>query len=96
MHTIKLDEREYILRCDLNVIEKLSDKYDGDISKFTSNDIAGVKEAAALMINEQFCYVGSSECVTPDFIGSRIRGGGYIELCEAVFGELNDGMKSKN
>ena len=27
MHTIMLDGREYILRCDLNVIEKMNEKY---------------------------------------------------------------------
>lgn len=95
MHTIKLDDREYILRCDLNVIEKMNDKY-GTISDFVADDIAGVKEVAALMINEHFYYIGSEETVTPNYVGSRVRGSGYKELCEAVFGELNDSITSKN
>lgn len=95
MHTIMLDGREYILRCDLNVIEKMNEKY-GDISEFKADDIAEVKEAAAMMINEHFYYTGSAETVTPDFIGSRLFARDYKNLCEAVFDALNEGLKSKN
>lgn len=95
MHTIRLDEREYILRCDLNVIEKINDQY-GDISELNTMNISEIKEMVAMMINEHFYYIGSDETVTPKFVGSRIRGGGYKDLCEAIFGELNDCIKSKN
>ena len=95
MHTITLDGREYVLRCDLNVVEKMNEKY-GDISEFKACDIADVKEAAALMINEHFYYTGSAETVTPNYIGARINAGDYRKLCEAVFGALNEGMTAKN
>lgn len=95
MHTITLDGREYILRCDLNVIEKIHEKYD-EISDFEFCDIADMKEIAALMINEHFYYTGSAETVTPDFIGSRLFAKDYKNLCEAVYGALNICVKSKN
>ena len=95
MLTIALDGLEYILRCDLNVIEELTARF-GDISEIDAGDIAKIKEAAAIMMNEHYYYIGSDETVTPRFVGSRLQVNEYRMICEAVFGEINDCIVPKN
>lgn len=96
MNIIKLDNKEYILRCDINVLEKISAKY-GTPDKLIDSDISGMKEVAAWMINEHFYYTGKPDTVTPDFIGARLGLAGYKEACGAVIAELANCLKiSKN
>jgi len=95
MITVKIEEIEYILRCDLNVIEYLYEKY-GDTEKFFEAGISAVKDIAAQMINEHFLYIGSEDRVTPEFISMRINGAEYVSLRNSVIEAINASMTIKN
>lgn len=73
MYTIILDGKEYILRCDLNVIEKIEEKY-GDLNGAMEKQgsISCTKFLAAEMINEHFYYTGVPDRVTEEFVGARL------------------------
>lgn len=73
MHTVQLDGTEYILRCDLNVIEKIEEKYETVAHMIDSaNSLVATKFMIAEMINEHFYYAGTPERVTEDFVGARL------------------------
>ena len=73
MYTITLDGKEYILRCDLNVIEKIEEKYGTIMSLMEKQgNISSTKFLVAEMINEHFYYVNVPDRVTEDFVGARL------------------------
>ena len=94
-NVIKLDGEEYTLRCDINVLEKIADKY-GEVNKLIDSGISGVKDAAAWMINEHWYYIGEHKSITPDYIGAQLDMAGYTDVCKAVIAELGDCMRTKN
>ena len=89
MRTLVLDGEEYILRCDLNVIDEIERKYVSvDACRtIAAAGVAGsagaVKFLAAAMINEQFAAAGDKTRVTEEFVGRHL-------------GELADCMTPKN
>ncbi len=95
MNTVKLDGQEYILRCDLNVLEKIHKKH-GNVENIDLRDIGVMLEIAAWMVNEHFYYAGEGKSVTPDFIGAHGRGGDFAAIVEAVTKEIIDCMTIKN
>lgn len=98
MHTITLDGQEYILKCDVNVIEQIEDKY-GDVRKAFEKvgEIADTKELAAMMINEQFYFARSPERVTPQWVGSRINDtAAFAGIVREILAALNECIAPKN
>ncbi len=95
MNIIKLDGQEYILRCDLNVLEKIHRKY-GNIADIDISDIESIKEITAWMVNEQYYYTGEVKSVTPDFIGSKAQGSDFAGIVNCITKEIIDSMTVKN
>ena len=101
MNTLTLGDREYILRCDLNVIDEIERKYlSVDAARSIAAAGAGgsasaVKFLAAAMINEHFAAVGDRERVTEEFVGRNL-GGFLAPVLAPIFEELADCMTPKN
>lgn len=98
MHTIVLDGREYILRCDLNVIEQIEDRF-GEIKAAydKAGDISATKELATMMINEHLYYTKSPERVTPDWVGSRITStADIVPIASELLAALGECIAPKN
>jgi hypothetical protein len=95
MNTISLDGKEYILRCDINVLEQINTKY-ATPEKLLEKGIEGIKDVTAWMVNEHYYYIGERERVTPEFVGSRLKYAEYSDVCKAVIAELAECMKVKN
>ena len=73
MYTLILEGKEYILRCDLNVVEKIEEKYGGLSSMMEQQgSVACTKFLIAEMINEHYYYIGASERVTDNWVGARL------------------------
>lgn len=91
MYTIKLDGKEYILRCDLNVIEKIEEKY-GNLNTMMEKQgsVPCTKFLVAEMINEHFYYIGAPEQVTEDFVGARLTPAELGEVVTTVLSCLMD------
>ena len=95
MHTITLEGQEYVIRCDINVLEKINAKY-GDIDKMIDCGFEGLKDAAAWMINEHKYYAGENGVtVTPNWIGARLDCAGYTDVCHSVISAIADCLKPK-
>jgi hypothetical protein len=95
MHTLTLNGTEYVLRCDLNVIDKIERRF---VSVDACRKIAmagAVGSAAATkflcaeMINEHFAAAGDPKRVTEEEIG-RALGGNIAPVLAEIFGELAD------
>lgn len=97
MDTVILDGHEYIIRCDLNVIEKIEEKY-GTFSEMVSHqtDIGCIKFLLAEMINEHLYYTGSHERVTENFVGARLNLMEYKSITATVLKCLTDCISPKN
>lgn len=95
MGSVKIDGREYTLRCDINVLERLSAEY-GDIGRTDFTMISVVKFTLAAMINEHNYYTGHGEDVTPEYIGARIAMHEMPSLSAAVIAELRKCVSAKN
>lgn len=97
MHTITLDGREYILRCDLNVIEEIEKKY-GSIGVVyeKSGEISCVKFLVAVMINEHFYAIGSAERVTEGRVGVFMTAADMIPVMRVVLNALGECVTPKN
>lgn len=101
MRTLVLDGEEYILRCDLNVIDEIERKYVSvDACRtIAAAGVAGsagaVKFLAAAMINEQFAAAGDKKRVTEEFVGRHL-GGFLAPVLTPIFEELADCMTPKN
>lgn len=96
MHTITLDGHEYILRCDLNVIEKIHAKYGNSLEEFSKAGAEGIKTTVAWMINEQNLYTGSRETVTPEWVGARIMPHELKKIAAGVVSCISDSITPKN
>lgn len=96
MHTITLDGKEYIIRCDLNVIEKIYGKYNNSLETFLESGIEGIKAAVAWMINEHNIYIGNHENVTPEWVGARIIPHEYSKIAASVIACISDSITPKN
>lgn len=99
MNTLKLGGVEYILRCDLNVIDQIERNFvsvDACRKIAASGSVgsaAAVKFLAAAMINEQFEAAGDTQRVTENMIGQHL-GGNIAPVLTVLFAELTDCLKS--
>lgn len=97
MNTITLDGREFILRCDLNVVEMIEDKYGGiDAVYEKTGEIPCVRFLVAAMVNEHFYYTKSPERVTETGVGAMMTSGDMVPVMRSVLAELRDCVTPKN
>ena len=99
MNVLKLGESEYILRCDLNVIDRIEREY-VSVDAFQKIAAAGavrsaaaVKFLAAAMINEHFEAAGDTRRVTEEEVGRGL-GGNIAPVLTVLFRELTDCMSA--
>ena len=97
MHTITLEGKEYILRCDLNVAEQIEERFGslGELQK-NSGSASALKFLTAAMINEHYKYTGSSERVTEEFVGARLTLADRVSAMNAVLACLGGSIAPKN
>ena len=97
MNTITLEGKEYILRCDLNVVEMIENRY-GSIEAVygRTGEIACVKFLVAAMVNEHFYAVKSPERITETGIGALMTSGDMLPVMRAVLAEISDCVTPKN
>lgn len=97
MHTITLEGVEYILRCDLNVVEMIEARY-GSIEAVYEKvgEIACVKFLVSAMINEHFYAAKSPERLSEGMVGAKMSAGDVIPVMREVLAALNDCVTPKN
>ena len=99
MNTLTLGGEEYVLRCDLNVIDKIERNFVSvdACRKLAAAGITGsaaaVKMLAAEMINEAFAAAGNPRRVTEEQVGREL-GGNLAPVLAVLFRELADCMAS--
>lgn len=98
MNTLTLGGKEYILRCDLNVIDQIERRF-ASVDACRKIAMAGalgsaaaVKFLTAEMINEAFAAAGDSSRVTEEQVGREL-GGNLAPILTVLFRELADCMK---
>lgn len=97
MNTITLDGREYILRCDLNVVELIEARY-GSVGVVyeKSGEIACIKFLAATMINEHFYAIGSPERITEGMVGAKMTAADIVPVMREMLAALTECVTPKN
>ena len=99
MHTVTLDGKEYILRCDVNAYEEIVAKH-GDIKTATNiqdGDAAGkVVFLLTTLINEHLMYLGERELLTEKRVSMLLYPRDVSKVYEAVMEEINEAFAPKN
>lgn len=99
MHTVTLDGKEYILRCDVNAYETIVAKH-GDIKTATNiqdGDAAGkVVFLLTTLINEHLMYLGDRELLTEKRVSMLLYPRDVSKAYEAVMEEINEAFAPKN
>lgn len=97
MHTVTIGGKEYILRCDMNVVEQVEEKL-GSIeeAKRKSGSANVLKFLVTAMINEHFNFVGSPERITENFVGAHMMVSDRIPAMSAVVACFAESFESKN
>lgn len=97
MHTVTIDGKEYILRCDLNVVEQIEEKLGSlDEARRKSGSANVLKFLLAAMINEHFNYTGSPERITENFVGTHMTIADRVPAMNAVIACFSESFESKN
>ena len=98
MNTLTLGGEEFILRCDLNVIDKIERNFASvDACRKIAaagavGSAAATKFLAAEMINEAFAAAGDSRRVTEEEVGREL-GGNVAPVLAVLFRELSECLK---
>lgn len=99
MHTVTIDGKEYILRCDLNAYEEIVAKY-GDLrtaTTITEEDAAEkVVYLLTTLINEHHQYIGEKELLTEKMVSRMLYPVDVMRVYEAIMTEINDAFAPKN
>lgn len=97
MRTIIIGGKEYGARCDLNVLEKIGERYGGmDALQAELGTIKAVKFLACEMINEENYACGEKERITEGFVGANLTMAEFVEAAQAVLDCLTDCLSPKN
>ena len=97
MNTITLEGREYMLRCDLNVVEQIEAKYGTIQAAYEKcGEIASIKFLTALMINEHFYATGSPERITEGAVGAKMSVADAPPVVREVLAALTECVTPKN
>ena len=90
MRKIVMGGESYGIRCDLNVLEAIEEKY-GSIDAITKErSITSAKFLIAEMINEQNRDTNNPERFTPEEVGARLTFPEYREAWPEILAEFLD------
>lgn len=99
MHTITIDGKEYILRCDLNAYEEIVAKF-GDLktaTTITEGDAAKkVVYLLTTLINEHYLFIGEKDFLTEKRVSMLLLPSDVMRAYEAVMEAINDAFAPKN
>lgn len=98
MHTVTLDGKEYILRCDVNAYEEIVGKY-GDLREAVNMDtgeMEKLKFLTALFINEHNYFTGDTERFTEKQIGAMMMPHERAAVYRVIMETVNDAFAPKN
>lgn len=97
MRTIIMGSKEYGARCDLNVLERIGERY-GSMAELQEEigSIKAIKFLACEMINEENYARGEKERITENFVGATLTMAEFADAAEAVMACLQDCLQPKN
>ena len=97
MRTIIIGGKEYGARCDLNVLERIAERY-GSMTELQEEigSIKAIKFLACEMINENNYARGEKERITENFVGATLTMAEFADAAEAVMACLQDCLSPKN
>ena len=97
MRTIIMGGKEYGARCDLNVLERIAERY-GSMTELQEEigSIKAIKFLACEMINEDNYARGEKERITENFVGATLTMAEFADAAEAVMVCLQDCLQPKN
>ena len=97
MRTIIMGGKEYGARCDLNVLERIAERY-GSMTELQKEigSIKAIKFLACEMINEENYARGEKERITENFVGATLTMAEFAGAAEAVMACLQDCLAPKN
>lgn len=97
MRTIIMGGKEYGARCDLNVLERIGERY-GSMAELQKEigTIKAIKFLACEMINEENYARGEKERITENFVGATLTMAEFADAAKAVMACLQDCSTPKN
>lgn len=97
MRTIIMGGKEYGARCDLNVLERIAERY-GSMTELQEEigSIKAIKFLVCEMINEENYARGEKERITENFVGATLTMAEFADAAEAVMACLQDCLQPKN
>lgn len=97
MRTIIMGGKEYGARCDLNVLERIAERY-GSIEELQKEigTIKAIKFLACEMINEENYARGEKERITENYVGATLTMEEFAGAAEAMMACLQDCLSPKN
>lgn len=97
MRTIIMGGKEYGARCDLNVLERIGERY-GSMADLQEEigTIKAIKFLACEMVNEENYARGEKERITESFVGATLTMAEFADAAEAVMACLKDCLQPKN
>lgn len=97
MRTIIMGGKEYGARCDLNVLERIAERYGGMTELWEEiGTIKAIKFLACEMVNEENYVRGEKERITENFVGATLTMAEFADAAEAVMACLQDCLQPKN
>lgn len=97
MRTIIMSGKEYGARCDLNVLERIAERYGGMAElQEELGSIKAIKFLACEMINEENYARGEKERITENFVGATLTMAEFADAAETVMACLQDCLAPKN
>ena len=97
MRTIIMGGKEYGARCDLNVLERIAERY-GSMTELQEEigSIKAIKFLACEMVNEENYVRGEKERITENWVGATMTMAEFAGAAEAVMACLQDCLSPKN
>ena len=97
MRTIIMGGKEYGARCDLNVLERIAERY-GSMEELQEEigTIKAIKFLACEMVNEENYVRGEKERITENWVGATLTMAEFADAAEAVMDWLQDCVEPKN
>lgn len=97
MRAIIMGGKEYGARCDLNVLERIAERY-GSMTELWEEigSIKAIKFLACEMINEENYARGEKERITENYVGANLTMAEFADAAETVMACLQDCLTPKN
>lgn len=97
MRTIIMGGKEYGARCDLNVLERIGERYGGMAElQEEIGSVKAIKFLACEMINEENFARGEKERITEGYVGATLTMAEFADAAETVMACLQDCLTPKN